>query len=87
MINPTKNQESQIGVQTATFSQQIDFQPKVVEKIVEKIVEKPITKIQYVDKIIEKPVTVEKIVYVDKPVNIIQKEVKVVEKIVEKPIK
>jgi hypothetical protein len=42
MINPTKNQESQIFVETSNFGQQIDFQAKVVEKIVEKVVEKPV---------------------------------------------
>jgi len=55
-------------VEQSNFGQQIDFQPKVVEKIVEKVVEKPTIEIHEVEKIIEKPVITEKLVVVEKPV-------------------
>jgi hypothetical protein len=43
----------------------------VVEKIVEKVVEVPTIEVHEVEKIIEKPVITEKLVVVEKPVQII----------------
>lgn len=55
-------------MEQSNFGQQIDFQPKEVEKIVEKIIEKPVIQIKEIEKIIEKAVITEKLVIVEKPI-------------------
>lgn len=42
VVIPQANKESQIYVENSNFGQQVDFQPKEIEKVVEKIVEKPV---------------------------------------------